>query len=1045
MKKLISGLAAVLLILSLVGCPSPETPGKDPETLTQILNAGGNINLEGKIFSEDAIINKTGITVENADLGGKTLTVNAAGVTLKNIKNANLVIGESVGNGDVFVESCNFSNVTVNGGGANSIHFKTTTVTYVNVKKESVRVVLEEGTIVENATISADNAKLEAKTTEGNTDASTVPSVGTLEVSGDTKGVQIQKVTATTIVLKKNVKNVTVEDVAVEKIEVKENANTTTIKGGTVKTIEVEKEVEKIKIEDCKIKTAEISNEAGNIEVAGGTVETLHVVTKTTTEIKTVITISKEETVIENAAVVVKDGKITTEIKKPLEVVVSDEIAEKVDLPETVEQVTIVDKKLFVAETKILEFKAGTEFDKSGIYLILKYSNGNENTIELDPSAIEVIGFDSSVAVKDMPVTLKTAYEGGDISTNIHVTICEIIDYVSQAVRLIFSHDYDGAVEKLRTNYKENPNSDEAKIFYALSEIASISTDKSIADLLQNHFSIEEYPATMNALINGSWLKEYYERSRIDTYIPKEAEYGYYYRCDIDESEEKYEYEIAYIQDEDGDWINAETHEYKYYDDGRETIIRRLSVSGVAKPSETGKYFIRVGDVQFANLVGESNSVDQEIPKGTPRYNLLYDNDKYVIDYDEIMTFVPIRMSEEFKNSNAYKNSLIKGIENAETASLALAAGFLECNPKGVNELVDDCIDVFDNDRIADARKVVESMEGTVSIPAILMEAFELEDILGPDPVAFGKTEFNILLSALDIIKGTLQYISSYDLSFNLYELKEALYKDYEDLPDSTYVNLINSNTLAPRSDAAERMGNAKDTYINSLGTILDAYEEMFGEEGYYPEGLKQYVNAFAGSIIPGVEALKKSIEEETVFYLPGLDIYNGKSVPSWDKEVNTEKDIGIDMGKLFTPGYFSDILAKDNDGNGALYIGVEYELSYFSSKKPEKLTPEPSFDETETDEWGTYYDYSYEVKEKLVLPAEFDIKAKKEEIKALFKESGYERCELDVSKGYKINLEKIYALFENVPKEFMVSTEEVLSFDYQYFYMYSDDLDWVE
>lgn len=207
MKKSIVLLFTAVLLLTLAGCgPVVSSLPQTSPTLTSILNAGGDVDLQNSTYAENASVNTADITIENADLGGKILTVNAPGVTLRNISNADLVIGAGVDDGDVFVESCAFNTVTVNGGGANSIHFRTTTITHVDVQKHDVRVVLEEGTAIETAKINADNAKLEAAVTDEEDETAVPASVGTLEVADDTDGVVIQKVTATAVVIKENVK-----------------------------------------------------------------------------------------------------------------------------------------------------------------------------------------------------------------------------------------------------------------------------------------------------------------------------------------------------------------------------------------------------------------------------------------------------------------------------------------------------------------------------------------------------------------------------------------------------------------------------------------------------------------------------------------------------------------------------------------------------------------------------------------------------------------------------------------------------------------------
>lgn len=81
-------------------------------------------------------------------------------------------------------------------------------------------------------------------------------------------------------------------------------------------------------------------------------------------------------------------------------------------------------------------------------------------------------------------------------------------ELVTEANDAISDGDYDSAVEKFEKAYERNP-SDENKIYYALAEIATISTDKDIADIMRNKLGAANYPATLNALFSKDWLKEY--------------------------------------------------------------------------------------------------------------------------------------------------------------------------------------------------------------------------------------------------------------------------------------------------------------------------------------------------------------------------------------------------------------------------------------------------------------------------------------------------------------------------------------------------------
>lgn len=77
----------------------------------------------------------------------KSIVLNASGITLKNAKiNGNLTVGSAVGDGDVFVDNVKVAGTTfVQGGGANSVHFKNTAMLTIVVDKQTgaVRIAVE--------------------------------------------------------------------------------------------------------------------------------------------------------------------------------------------------------------------------------------------------------------------------------------------------------------------------------------------------------------------------------------------------------------------------------------------------------------------------------------------------------------------------------------------------------------------------------------------------------------------------------------------------------------------------------------------------------------------------------------------------------------------------------------------------------------------------------------------------------------------------------------------------------------------------------------
>ena len=111
-------------------------------------------------------------------------------------------------------------------------------------------------------------------------------------------------------------------------------------------------------------------------------------------------------------------------------------------------------------------------------------------------------------------------------------------ELLNQAIDLLMDANIDEGVAKIKAAYNLQKN-DETKLYYALAELASISVDSSVSTLLIDNFGIKNYPAKMNALINGTWLKEYkfHEKCEIIEISQDDPYYGSgYVRVNGDES-----------------------------------------------------------------------------------------------------------------------------------------------------------------------------------------------------------------------------------------------------------------------------------------------------------------------------------------------------------------------------------------------------------------------------------------------------------------------------------------------------------------------------
>lgn len=249
MKKILLSMLAILSILFLitacgdksgdypVDTPTPEKPsegGGQSKTLKQRLTEAkdGDVIDLGKekfyIEENDSYTIDKAITIKNGDTKHGTFTVESTGTKLLNLKNIQSIIAdEEIQEGNLNIVNCfEIDSIYVNGGGANSIHISSTTVSNLYVKKENVRVVLE--------------ASVETEEGSGEEGQSVTATVKNIQIKTDCK-------------LDSTDKNAIFENVQissdVEKVTLAGSANIDKILAETNETATVEIESEDVKIE----------------------------------------------------------------------------------------------------------------------------------------------------------------------------------------------------------------------------------------------------------------------------------------------------------------------------------------------------------------------------------------------------------------------------------------------------------------------------------------------------------------------------------------------------------------------------------------------------------------------------------------------------------------------------------------------------------------------------------------------------------------------------------------------------------------------------
>lgn len=702
-----------------------------------------------------------------------------------------------------------------------------------------------------------------------------------------------------------NAANVVLENVKNVKIVVSEKVKSSsfTIKNGSGEVSVVVKGGSSIVIKDSSVTSVSVEGTDASVSVEKTKVDSVEVKADGAAikggEGSSIGTVTVDEKV---GTVDVADGKIEN-VKAGENSVINVSGDSKIDKAEGGKFVADVDVKLPVGANKIeissvtlkktspkTEYEIGDRFDFSGLSVSVEYNDKTTREISLNANNVETSGFSSSSVGT---YTVSFVYKGKEVNGALSVTITasskEYKILLNEGIDLLLEQKYDEGVAKIKEAYNKEQN-DETKLYYALAEIATISTDSSVSNIMKNNFGVKNYPSTLNALINGEWLKEYKRGYYEDVYTLSEVskDENYYSpecvkvsgdRCDWNSDGE--ECWIKALLDEDNEWISC--------------YAMDLHCVKNVRLDETGKYLVSVYSLP--------ENVRVQIDS-TKKYRCSYDHRKRVLsDYDS-SKFPEFNVPEWLKNSDRYNESLIKSTQTSATTSLLLWGNLVECNPTGANGLIDNILKIFDR-KFENAKNLAASIsEGNVLVPSKVISALGLEEVLGDSSVYVGKAELNVLISSMQILKGTFQWLSSYDLSANIASAKDF----FGENPDEWgfFRKLANTNSLKIRNAGA--METSKKTFIEAIEILENSYNYLVSSASSYPQAAKDEVARYGNVVLAAAEDLNKCLKNGGIFYIPNENPFE---TLNWNAS-SSGNSFGIDMGKLFTAGYFSGIFERD-------------------------------------------------------------------------------------------------------------------------------------
>ncbi|MDR3139622.1 MAG: hypothetical protein LBT95_08110 [Treponema sp.] len=381
---------------------------------------------------------------------------------------------------------------------------------------------------------------------------------------------------------------------------------------------------------------------------------------------------------------------------------------------------------------------------------------------------------------------------------------------MEKGTELLEAEDYDEAIRYYEAAYRKDKANSEAAVYSSLANLALISVDSRVANLMKNRFGFIDYPNKLNALLSDDWMAEYKNSSE-----------------------------------------------------------------------------------------GENTS---RLPK--------------------------LKVPGWFKTTQMYTKSLINDEESVNTWELLLLANLVENNTGGINPLLDEIISSVFGASFDDVCNRIDALkyEEAIDLDERFIQAINLEDFFGEyDGILVGKAELNIMVSALRVVKASLEWIASYNLETDLSFLKT----DWDD-PDKIIQNLkdldknkfpFNNNFLEDKKNGM--MAKSKTDIITAIDRLIGSYEFLISTASSYPDGIKAALNKEEyRKGLTALTALKKAIDEEAVFEV--TDILNENGVLQGLLPI-VAFTAGIDMGKLFTPGYFSlksgNLVETNGQGKPQFYL----------------------------------------------------------------------------------------------------------------------------
>lgn len=337
-------------------------------------------------------------------------------------------------------------------------------------------------------------------------------------------------------------------------------------------------------------------------------------------------------------------------------------------------------------------------------------------------------------------------------------------DSYNVAMQALIRKDYNTARTTFDAIAADTNNSDKntASVWSAFLGMAALSVNPDIVSLMQTNIGMAGYPSDLNTLLGDTWFNQQWYESKLGF-----VDYGtvsaaqtahlteYFVRCDLNALltvNPIYSYTAASGPKTGSDnggfvgWNNDGTYYVRFH----------------PEPDANGYVYASVNGTKLTSM-----------PPLTARAFVRYDN---LVDLTQPWGYLPTM------NAPSWAASLVKyqGL-SASAYPLYALANIINSNPAGFNAMVDKVLSGAlgaDFDAAVAKLKILDTTSAVI-VPADLIKAFSSSGMTTTMPttmptIILDKPLLLAFAGAMEMLKGLVQYVASYDFSVDLTALNAS-------------------------------------------------------------------------------------------------------------------------------------------------------------------------------------------------------------------------------------------------------------------------------